>query len=135
MRGFFDFQRPRSDGFHHNFCNVRLGVTLLTFWRGTVKHSNAQGDCSAYQMKGANMKAHWLRRLLVLFIEHTKPTTEQAIITHADAKAIRRTVLGRLTTFERAFLWRWCISMAVIYAGLFAVLLLVMLVLATHASL
>jgi len=32
-------------------------------------------------MKGANMKAHWLRRLLVLFIEHTKPTTEQAIIT------------------------------------------------------
>ena len=71
------------------------------------------------------MKAHWLRRRLVLFIEHTKPTTEQAIITHADAKAIRRTVLGRLTTFERAFLWRWCISMAVIYAGLFAVLLLV----------
>jgi hypothetical protein len=52
---------------------------------------------------------------------------------YADVRAIRRAVLPRLTTFERASLWRWCIGVAVAYAGLFA--LLAILVLATHASL
>jgi hypothetical protein len=52
---------------------------------------------------------------------------------YADARAIRRAVLARLTTFECALLWRWCIGVTVAYAGLFA--LLAILVLATHASL
>jgi hypothetical protein len=48
-------------------------------------------------------------------------------------RTIRRAALARLTTFERALLWRWCIGVTVVYAGLFA--LLAILVLATHASL
>jgi hypothetical protein len=50
--------------------------------------------------------------------------------TYANARAIRRAVLARLATSERAFLWRWCIGVAVAYVGLFA--LLAILVLATH---
>jgi hypothetical protein len=42
--------------------------------------------------------------------------------TYADARAIRRAALARLTTFERALLWRWCIAVAVIYPGLAALL-------------
>jgi hypothetical protein len=62
------------------------------------------------------------------------PTTERAIIMYADARAIRRAVLAKLTIFERALLWRWCIGVAVFYAGLFAALLAI-LVFVTHASL
>jgi hypothetical protein len=78
---------------------------------------------------------HWVRRLLahVTAIAHAKPATGHAMITYADAKAIRRTGLARLTTFERALLWRWCIGVAVAYAGVFTALLAI-LVLATHAS-
>jgi hypothetical protein len=50
--------------------------------------------------------------------------------TYANARAIRRAVLARLTTFERALLWRWCFGITVAYVGLFA--LLAILVLATH---
>jgi hypothetical protein len=50
--------------------------------------------------------------------------------TYADARAIRRALLGRLTTFERALLWRWCTGITMVYAGLFA--LFAILVLATH---
>jgi hypothetical protein len=46
---------------------------------------------------------------------------------HADARAIRRAVLARLTTFERALLWRWCIGVTVVYAGLFALLAILVL--------
>jgi hypothetical protein len=46
---------------------------------------------------------------------------------HADARAIRRAVLARLTTFERAFLWRWCIGVTLVYAGLFALLAILVL--------
>jgi hypothetical protein len=67
-------------------------------------------------------------------IAHAKPPTEHAIITHADARAIRRTVLARLTTFERALLRRWCIGVGLAYVALFTALLAI-LVLATHASL
>jgi hypothetical protein len=52
--------------------------------------------------------------------------------TYTNAIAIRRAVLARLATFERALLWRWCIGVAVAYVGLFA--LLVILVLATHSG-
>jgi hypothetical protein len=78
----------------------------------------------------------WLRRLVahVTTIAHGKPTTEHAIITYADARVIRRAVLERLTIFERALPWRWCIGVAVVYAGLFTALVAI-LVLATHASL
>jgi hypothetical protein len=84
----------------------------------------------------ASRTAHWLRRLLarVTAIAHAKPTSEQAIVTSAEARIIRRTGLARLTTFERALLWRWCVGVAVAYAGLFTALLAI-LVLATHASL
>jgi hypothetical protein len=84
----------------------------------------------------ASRAAHWLRRLLarVTAIAHAKPTSEHAIITYADARVIRRTGLARLTKLERALLWRWCIGVAVAYAGLFTALLAI-LVLATHASL
>jgi hypothetical protein len=83
----------------------------------------------------ASRAAHWLRRLLarVTASAHPKPTSEHAIITYADARAIRRTVLARLTTFERVLLWRWCIGVTVVYAGLFAALLGI-LILATRAS-
>jgi hypothetical protein len=92
---------------------------------------------------------HWLRRLLAQVtiagvrvaaglerspMAPAKPTTEHAIITYADARAIRRTVLARLMIFERALIWRWCIGVAVAYAALFTALLAI-LVLATHASL
>jgi hypothetical protein len=50
--------------------------------------------------------------------------------TYADARAIRHALLGKLTTFERALLWRWGIGVTVVYAGLFA--LFAILVLATH---
>jgi hypothetical protein len=84
----------------------------------------------------ASSAVHLLRRLLVhvTTIAHAKRTTEHAIITYAAAGAIRRTVLGRLTTCERALLWRWCIGVAVVYSGLFTGLLAI-LILATHASL
>jgi hypothetical protein len=82
--------------------------------------------------------AHWLRRLLPhgTVIARAKPTTEteHAIITYADARAIRRRVLAGLTAFERALLWRWCIGGAVVCAGLFTALLAI-LILATHAPL
>jgi hypothetical protein len=84
--------------------------------------------------------AHWLRRLLPqgTVIARAKPTTEteHAIITYADAdaRAIRRRVLAGLTAFERALLWRWCIGVAVVCAGLFTALLAI-LILATHAPL
>jgi hypothetical protein len=83
----------------------------------------------------ASRAAHWLRRLLQhgTAIARAKPTTEHAIITYADARAIRRSVLARLTAFERALLWRWCIGVAVVCAGLFAALLAI-LILATRAS-
>ena len=42
---------------------------------------------------------------------------------YADARAMRRTILASLTTFERALLWRWCIGVTVVYAGFFAALL------------
>jgi hypothetical protein len=45
---------------------------------------------------------------------------------YADATAIRRTVLARLTTFERAVLWRWCIGISAIYAGCLAALLAIL---------
>jgi hypothetical protein len=84
----------------------------------------------------ASRTAHWLRRLLarVTAIANAKPTSEHAIITYADARVIRRTGLARLTALERALLWRWCIGVAVAYAGLFTALLAI-LVFATHASL
>ena len=47
--------------------------------------------------------------------------------TYADARAIRRAVLARLTTCERAVLWRWCIGIAVVYAGLAALLAILLL--------
>jgi hypothetical protein len=67
---------------------------------------------------------HCLRGLLVhvTAIAHAKPTTEHAVITYAAARAIRRAVLARLTTCERAVLRRWCIGITVIYAGLAALL-------------
>jgi hypothetical protein len=82
----------------------------------------------------ASRGAYWLRRLLahVTATAHAKSTSEHAIITYADARAIRRRVLARLTTFERALLWRWCIGVAVVCAGLFTALLAI-LVPATHA--
>jgi hypothetical protein len=84
----------------------------------------------------ASHTAHWLRRLLarVIAIAHAKPTSEHTIITYVDARAIRRGVLTRLTAFERALLWRWCIGVAVVCAGFFTALLAI-LILATHASL
>jgi sirohydrochlorin ferrochelatase len=68
--------------------------------------------------------AHWLRRLPahVTAIAHAKPNAEHAIITYAAARAIRRTVLARLTTCEHALLGRWCIGITVVYAGLAAFL-------------
>jgi hypothetical protein len=64
-------------------------------------------------------------------VGRTNPATPP--MAYADARAIRRAVLARFTTFERAFLWHWCIGVTVVYAGLFA--LLAILVLATHFSL
>jgi hypothetical protein len=42
--------------------------------------------------------------------------------TYADARAIRRAVLARLTACECAVLWRWGIGITVVYAGLAALL-------------
>ena len=72
----------------------------------------------------ASRAVHWLRRLLVhvTAIAHAKPTPEPATITNADARAIRRTILARLTTCERAVCWRWCIGITAVYAGLAALL-------------
>jgi hypothetical protein len=53
---------------------------------------------------------------------------------YSNATAIRRAVLARLTTAERALLWRWCVGVTAIYGGLFAVLLAIP-VLVTHVSL
>jgi hypothetical protein len=64
-------------------------------------------------------------------VGRTNPATPPTA--YADARAIRRAVRARLTTFERAFLWRWCIGVTVVYAGL--IVLLAILVLATQASL
>jgi hypothetical protein len=58
----------------------------------------------------------------VTAIAHAKPTAEHAIITYADARAIRRTVLARLTTCERSVLCRWRIGIIVVYAELAALL-------------
>jgi hypothetical protein len=72
----------------------------------------------------ASRAVHWIRSLLVhvTTIAHAKSTAEHAIITYADARAIRRTVLAKLTTCERAVVWRWCIGVTVVYAGLAALL-------------
>jgi hypothetical protein len=76
----------------------------------------------------ASRAVHRFRSLLVhvTAIAHAKPTTEHAIITYAAARAIRRTVLARLTTCEHAVLQSWCIGMTVLYAGL-ATLLAILL--------
>lgn len=68
--------------------------------------------------------AHWLRRLLahVTAIADANPTSENAIITYADARAIRFAVIARLTAFERALLWRWCMGVATVWGGLAALL-------------
>jgi hypothetical protein len=47
--------------------------------------------------------------------------------TYADARAIRRAVLARLTTCERALLWRWCIGITVVIAGLATLLAILLL--------
>jgi hypothetical protein len=52
---------------------------------------------------------------------------------YGNARAIRRAVIARLTTTERALLWRWCIGVTAVYGGLFAALLTI-LVLVAHAS-
>jgi hypothetical protein len=48
------------------------------------------------------------------------------VTTYADARAIRCTVLARLTTCERAVLRRWCIGITVVYAGLVALLAIIL---------
>jgi hypothetical protein len=53
------------------------------------------------------------------------------VTTYGNAKAIRRAVLARLATTERALLWRWCIGITAVYAALAALLAIVVLV--THA--
>ena len=54
--------------------------------------------------------------------------------TYADAKAMRRTVLASLTTFERALLWRWRIGVIVVYAGFFIALLATLVMMGTIAE-
>jgi hypothetical protein len=77
----------------------------------------------------ASRTAHWLRRLLARLtaIANAKPTSQHTIITYADARLIRRTGLARLTTLERALLWRWCIGVAVVCVGLFTALLAILI--------
>jgi uncharacterized protein len=61
------------------------------------------------------------------------PMAPGQVMTYADAKAIRRAVLTKLTTAERALLWRWCLGVTAVCAGLAALLTIV--VLATRTSL
>jgi hypothetical protein len=49
--------------------------------------------------------------------------------TYGDASAVCRAVLARQTTTERALLWRWCIGITAVYAGVTALLAIVVLVL------
>jgi uncharacterized protein len=48
--------------------------------------------------------------------------------TYADASVIRRAALGTLTTTERALLWRRCIGVIAVFAGLAALLAIAVIV-------
>jgi hypothetical protein len=127
-----------SDHLQITVISQRRGAQMGTHRRREWACANAARSVAATKLRilFASRAVRWLRRLLahVTAIAHAKPTTEHAIITYADARVIRRTVLARLTTFERALLWRWCIGVAAVCVGLF-IALLAILILATHAPL